>query len=133
MQAVLSFLLIFFGTFLFAQSPAVQNEEALTPAHYKPGTAELTKEFMRALDYAVDQNYHINGRFIFTFQIGKEGVAKIIDVQPKVQNTQALLDDLNYVLKKSHKRWQPAVRNGVRESSLYKFEIHFNTDTYDHD
>ncbi|MFC4413777.1 hypothetical protein [Kaistella carnis] len=44
-----------------------------------------------------------------------------------------LLDDLNYVLRKTNKNWEPAEKNNKKLSSIYQYEITFNTEVYDHD
>ena len=102
-------------------------------AYYKLGQKKLQKDFNRALSYAVDQNYNVNGVLTFAIYINDTGLAKIIDVKPKVKNHQLLLNDLNYVLRKTHKNWEAAVKNNQKVSSIYYYEITFNTEVYDHD
>ena len=60
-------------------------------AYYKLGQKKLQKDFNRALSYAVDQNYNVNGVLTFAIYINDTGLAKIIDVKPKVKNHQLLL------------------------------------------
>ncbi|MGA9213367.1 hypothetical protein [Kaistella sp.] len=102
-------------------------------AHYKLGEKKLQKDFNRALSFAVDQNYAINGTMTFAIYINDTGLAKIIDIQPKVKNYELLLDDLNYVLRKKHKNWEPAQKNNKPVNSVFYYQINFNTEVYDHD
>lgn len=131
------FLIIFtlVGTFLYSQKNAADSnpKELDKEAFYKPGEKKLQKDFNRALSYAIDQNYSVNGVLTFAIYINDTGLAKIIDVKPKVKNHQLLLNDLNYVLKKSHKNWEPAQKNSKPINSIYYYQITFNTEVYDHD
>ncbi len=43
------------------------------------------------------------------------------------------MDDLNYVLKKPHKNWEPAYKQGKPAQSFVIYKINFNTEVYDHD
>jgi hypothetical protein len=60
-------------------------------------------------------------------------VAKIVDVKPKVKNYDLFLTDINYVLRKTNKKWIPAQKDNKPVSSNYTFIINFNTEVYDHD
>ncbi|MBN9311561.1 MAG: hypothetical protein BGO40_04305 [Chryseobacterium sp. 39-10] len=101
--------------------------------YYKEGNKKLNEEFQRAIDYAVDQNYVVYGKMTFTIFINDKGIAKIIDVTPKVKNQKMLIDDLNYVLKKSNKKWVSATKETKPVQSFYHLTINFNTEVYDHD
>ena len=101
--------------------------------YYKEGNKKLNEEFQRAIDYAVDQNYVVYGKMTFTIFINDKGIAKIIDVTPKVKNQKMLIDDLNYVLKKSNKKWVSATKETKPVQSFYNLTINFNTEVYDHD
>lgn len=135
MTRSLFFLCSFLGLFLYSQEIPTEfpSENADKKAYYKPGEKKLQKDFNRALSFAVDENYIVNGVMTFAIYIDDTGLAKIIDVKPKVKNHQLLIKDLNYVLKKSHKNWQPAEKNNKKVSSIYYYEITFNTEVYDHD
>lgn len=135
MRKSLFILLAFFSLTISAQQ---QKSDSLSKnydknAFYKPGETKLHREFYRALSYAVDQNYLILGEMTFALYIDDTGLAKIIDINPKVKNYQPLMDDLNYVLKKTHKNWEPAQKNNIKVSSIYYYKIAFNTEVYDHD
>lgn len=135
MTKSLFILFSFLGLFLYSQEnptePSPDNTDK--KAYYKPGEKKLQKDFNRALSFAVDQNYVVNGVMTFAIYIDDTGLAKIIDVKPKVKNHQLLIKDLNYVLKKSHKNWEAAEKNSKKVSSIYYYEITFNTEVYDHD
>ncbi len=135
MKFFLSIVLSFFGLMLYAQENSLEpNSKDLDKvAFYKPGETKLHKDFQRALSYAVDQNYVVNGTMTFAIYINDTGLAKIIDVKPKVKNHQLLLDDLNYVLRKPHKNWEAAQKSNKPVSSIYYYQITFNTEVYDHD
>ena len=131
-----NFLFLFLMTAVFhysqlAEKPSSENGDK--SAYYKPGEAKLYREFERALSYAVDQNYYVHGLMTFSIFIDENGKAKIIDVEPKVKNHKLLMDDLNYVLKKSHKNWEPAQKDSKPVQSFCIFKIDFNTEVYDHD
>ena len=64
-------------------------------------------------------------------------LAKLIKDFPKkvvkFKNDQLLLDDLNYVLRKTHKNWEAALKDNKPVNSVYYYKINFTTDVYDHD
>ena len=131
-------LLIIFSlvaSFLYSQENAENSnpKEWDKEAFYKPGEKKLHNDFNRALSFAVDQDYVINGEMTFAIYVNDTGLAKIIDVKPKVKNHQLLLNDLNYVLRKSHKNWIAAQKNSKPVNSIYYYKISFNTEVYDHD
>lgn len=120
--------MIVFEIFVFAQQKNWEKDP-----YYKDGEAVLHKEFNRALNYAVDQNYNIVGQIKFTLFIDDKGIAKIVDISPKVKNSEALIEDLNYVLRKSNKKWEAARNQNQPVKSFYIYQITFNTEVYDHD
>ena len=127
--------LLLFATSLFA---AQQNSDTIPKgwekdAFYKLGKEKLDKDFKRAISYTVAENYIINGVVTFALYINENGLAKIIDMKPKFKNDQLLLDDLNYVLRKTHKNWQPAQKENKAVNSIYYYKIDFTTEVYDHD
>lgn len=111
------------------QSPAGWDKNPV----YKPGKKELDKAIKRALIYTVAENFVINGVVTFALYIDQSGSAKMIDIKPKFKNDQLLLDDLNYVLRKTHKNWEAAQKDGKPVNSVYYYKINFSTDVYDHD
>jgi hypothetical protein len=128
----LLFIWLFVGIFVFPQ----QNSESKNwdvNAFYKPGETLLKKEFNRALSYAVDQNFVVYGTLTFSIFVDSNGKAKIVDVIPKVKNYKLLLDDLNYVLRKSNKNWEAARKDSKPVQSLFYYQIRFNTEVYDED
>lgn len=130
------FIIFSFTAILYypQQNPTEQSPKDLDKnASYKLGKAKLDKDFKRALTYAVSENYVINGIVTFSLYINDAGLAKIVDMKPKVKNYQLLLDDLNYVLRKTHKNWEAAEKNNKKVSSIYHYGINFNTEVYDHD
>lgn len=135
MKLFLPIVFFFLSLMHYSQenSPESTSKNLDKTAYYKLGEKKLQKEFNRALSFAVDQNYNVNGVLTFAIYINDAGLAKIIDVKPKVKNHQLLLDDLNYVLRKTHKNWEAAVKNNQKVSSIYYYEITFNTEVYDHD
>ncbi|MCZ2083742.1 MAG: hypothetical protein LC112_05670 [Flavobacteriales bacterium] len=135
MKQLLIIIFSLVGIVLYSQeNPADSNPKDWDKeAFYKPGEKKLQKDFDRALSYSVDQNYSINGPMTFAIYINDTGLAKIVDVKPKVKNHQLLLNDLNYVLKKSHKNWEPAQKNNKPINSIFYYKITFNTEVYDHD
>lgn len=127
-KKLIAAFIIILGGLAFAQQKTWEKDP-----YYKDGEAVLHKEFNRALNYAVDQNYNIVGHIKFTLFIDDKGTAKIIDISPKVKNSEALIDDLNYVLKKSNKKWEAARNQDKPVKSFYIYQITFNTEIYDHD
>ncbi|UOE41272.1 hypothetical protein MTP09_01100 [Chryseobacterium suipulveris] len=69
----------------------------------------------------------------FTLFIDEKGIAKIVDVSPKVKNQQAMIDDLNYVLRRPNKNWEAARKDDQPVKSFYIYTVNFNTEVYDHD
>ena len=128
------FLLLFVGSLIDAQqNPNTIPKDWEKDAFYKLGKEKLDKDFKRALTYTVAENYVINGVVTFALYINENGLAKIIDMKPKFKNDQLLLDDLNYVLRKTHKNWQPAQKENKPVNSIYYYKIDFTTEVYDHD
>ena len=118
----------------YSQNSSEQRTKSFDrEASYKLGKEKLDKEFIRALTYTVSENYVINGVVTFSLYVNDTGFAKIVDIKPKFKNHQLLLDDLNYVLRKTNKNWEPAEKNNKKVSSIYQYEITFNTEVYDHD
>ena len=60
-------------------------------------------------------------------------MAKIIDVTPKVKNSELFVNDLNYILKKANKRWVAAQKGTEPVKSVYVYMVNFNTEVFDHD
>ena len=135
MKQTLLFLIFFATISHYGQmNPAESSPKELDKnASYKLGKAKLDKEFKRALTYTVAENYVINGIVTFSLHINDAGLAKIVDIKPKFKNHQLLLDDLNYVLRKTHKNWEAAEKDNKKVSSIYHYQINFNTEVYDHD
>ena len=135
MKKLLLIIFSFASLILYSQENSAEptSKDLDKSAYYKPGEKKLQKDFNRALSYAVDQNYAVNGVMTFAIYINDAGLAKIIDVKPKVKNYKLLLDDLNYVLRKTHKNWEAAQKNSKPVSSIYYYQITFNTEVYDHD
>lgn len=135
MNRLLLLIFTLAGLLLFSQKNATYpvSKEVDKMASYKLGKEKLDKEFKRALTYTVAENYVINGVVTFALYINQAGLAKIIDLQPKFKNDQLLLDDLNYVLRKTHKNWEAALKDNKPVNSVYYYKINFTTDVYDHD
>ena len=134
MKNAISFLLMLVGLLFSAQQiPNPVPKEWDKDAFYKLGKEKLHKDFKRALTYTVAENYVINGIVTFAIYVDEKGFAKIIDMKPKFKNDQLLLDDLNYVLRKTHKNWQAAQKANKPVKSIYYYKINFNTEVYDHD
>lgn len=134
MKNTFLFLLLFvaslFGT---QQKTTTIPKDWEKDAFYKLGKEKLGKDFKRAITYTVAENYVINGVVTFALYINENGLAKIIDMKPKFKNDQILLDDLNYVLRKTHKNWQPAQKENKAVNSIYYYKIDFTTEVYDYD
>ena len=134
MKNTFLFLLLFAASLFGAQqNPDTVSKEWEKDAFYKLGKEKLDKDFKRAITYTVAENYVINGVVTFALYINENGLAKIIDMKPKFKNDQILLDDLNYVLRKTHKNWQPAQKENKAVNSIYYYKIDFTTEVYDHD
>ena len=135
MKKLLYFLLYFTTIFHYAQETVIPTSEQNVDknAVYKSGQAKLDKEFKRALTYVVAENYVLNGVITFSIYVNDVGLTKIVDMKPTFKNQKLLLDDLNYVLRKSHKNWDPAQKNNKKVGSIYHYIIDFNTEVYDHD
>ena len=135
MKNILFLVVLFFGFYSFSQQKvdSLSPKPLTTPAFYKSGAEKFQKDFHRALSYAVDGNYVVYGTMTFTFLINEKGKAKIIDVKPRLKNSQKLVDDLNYLLKKSNKNWEAAEKDDMPIQSTFNYQIKFNTEVYDHD
>lgn len=134
MKNTFLFLLLFVASLFGAQQKTnTIPKDWEKDAFYKLGKEKLDKDFKRAITYTVAENYVINGVVTFALYINENGLAKIIDMKPKFKNDQLLLDDLNYVLRKTHKNWQPAQKENKAVNSIYYYKIDFTTEVYDHD
>lgn len=134
MKNTFLFLLLFMASLFGAQQKTnTIAKDWEKDAFYKLGKEKLDKDFKRAITYTVAENYVINGVVTFALYINENGLAKIIDMKPKFKNDQLLLDDLNYVLRKTHKNWQPAQKENKAVNSIYYYKIDFATEVFDHD
>ena len=127
MKKQLSAFLLFAFVTTFSQ---IKNWDV--DPYYKEGSDKYFAEFRRAITY-VHQDYTVFGKMTFSVFVDDKGVAKIVDVKPKVKNYDLFLTDINYVLRKKNKKWIAAQKDNKPVSSNYTFIINFNTEVYDHD
>ena len=135
MKNLIIICILFSSIFCFSQQKvdSISVNDLSKTASYKSGNEKFKKDLERAVDYAVDGNYVVYGTMTFTFLIDETGKAKIVDVKPRLKNSQKLIDDLNYLLKRSNKNWEPARKDGKAVPSHFNYQIKFNTEVYDHD
>lgn len=76
--------------------------------------------------------YAVNGLFTFNISIDETGKMKLLDVIPKVRNSEDFQKDMEFAMKRIKKKWKPATQNGIPVKSNYIVKINFTTDHADH-
>ncbi|MDN3690810.1 hypothetical protein QWZ06_00245 [Chryseobacterium tructae] len=71
---------------------------------------EVGKNVSAYLNYDL---YKVKGIFTVFFTIDTDGSTNVIDVEPKVANSERLIEDIKFGFKKVKQKWIPATRNGV--------------------
>ncbi len=98
------------------------------------GIENLQKEISNTLKYVIHSNYFVDGKITMVLQINEDGKYFVHSVYPKnLQNKDAFVSDMNYMLKRSKKRWQPATTNGKPVKSFFTYNINFSMMNYDED
>ncbi|MEN2436389.1 hypothetical protein AAH994_13315 [Weeksellaceae bacterium A-14] len=101
-------------------------------AQFPGGEEAFKKELFKNMNAYIDDNlYAVNGTFTFLFGIDKKGDIKDFGLLPKVQNSDMLYRDLNYVVRKLKEKWTPASCNGIPVDSKVRLKVNFSTENFD--
>lgn len=99
---------------------------------YPGGSDTYIKELKEKLQQNVNWNsYVVNGLFFVKLDITKDGVLSKLEAGPKVDKSEAFLNDLKEAAKKVNKTWTPAKCNGTPIDSKAILKIDFSSMTYD--
>ncbi|MCG2793838.1 MAG: hypothetical protein L6262_09880 [Weeksellaceae bacterium] len=99
---------------------------------YPGGSEAYIKDLKEKLMENVNwKTYVINGLFFVKMDITKEGVLSKLEAGPKVENSEAFLEDLKDAVKKVNKTWTPAKCNGDPIPSKAIVKIDFSSMAYD--
>ena len=130
MKKILFFISLIFGIFVYTQD--VTNNIYNRP-EFPGGENAFREEFMRMVHGYVDVRvYAVNGLFTFNISIDETGKMKLLDVIPKVRNSEDFQKDMEFAMKRIKKKWKPAIQNGIPIKSKYILKINFTTDHADH-
>lgn len=107
---------------------AIKSCNDFKPASFDGGAAaykEILKKYMYT--YLNSDFYTLNGEFTFTLSIDATG--KVIDIvgEPKVLNSEIFFDDMQYVVRRIKKNWNPALCNGQPVKSEMKLKMSFSS------
>lgn len=134
MKKILFLILTFIGVSAFSQNSLQIPKTWDVDAVFDGGEASLQKEISKALKYVVTSNYFVDGKISLVLQINEDGKYFVNSVYPvNLKNKQAFKDDMNYVIKRFKKKFQPATFQGKPVKSLFIYEINFSTMSYDED
>ncbi|WP_434980255.1 hypothetical protein [Daejeonia sp. YH14] len=101
-------------------------------AQFPGGEEAFKKKLFKNMNAYIDDNlYAVNGTFTFLFGIDKKGDIKDFGLLPKVQNSDMLYRDLNYVVRKLKEKWTPASCNGIPVDSKVRLKVNFSTENFD--
>ena len=89
---------------------------------------ELLGKMKRYLDA---DTYAVNGAFYLTLSIDKEGLVKMKQLSPKVENSEILGKDLEFAVKKMKLKLQPALCNGKPVESSVRLRMDFSEMVFD--
>ena len=97
-------------------------------ASFDSGIASY-KEYLKngMYKYLNSEFYTLNGEFVFTLSIDKNG--KVVDLEgtPKVENSKVFFDDMQYIVRRIKTNWKPATCAGDAVDSKMKIRINFNS------
>lgn len=110
--------LLLFSTFLFAQTKTWDKDP-----QYQYGNERYVKDFQKAFDIVVSGNYVVYGAIKFSISIDDKGSAKVISMVPKLKNSEQIINDLNYVLRKKNKNWTAAKSGNDEVSSFFLVSV----------
>lgn len=109
-----------------------ENYDITQTAHralYPGGIDEFRKEVIRNIGGYIDyDSYKPRGKFVLLFNIDENGKMDNIDIEPKVQNSERLFEDIKFGLKRIKGKWEPAKINGIPILSKYRFPLNFYVD-----
>lgn len=84
------------------------------PSFPPNGMLSFREEVKKNVDSSVDYDfYKVNGIFTVFFTIDTDGSTNVIDVEPKVPNSEGLIENIKYGFKKVKQKWIPATKKGV--------------------
>jgi hypothetical protein len=83
---------------------------------------DILKNLNGHLDFEL---YKVSGRFTVFFTIETDGSTKVSDIEPKVANSEGLLEDMKFAFKQIKQKWQPATVNGVPVQTNSRVSINF--------
>jgi hypothetical protein len=134
MKKFLFLVVTFIGLSAFSQNSLQIQKTWDVDAVFDGGKESLQKEINKALEYVIQSNYVVEGKVTLVLQINEDGKYFLNSVYPaNLKNKQAFKDDMNYVIKRFKKKWQPATFHGKPVKSLFIYKINFSTMSYDED
>ncbi|WP_147366785.1 hypothetical protein [Epilithonimonas arachidiradicis] len=101
-----------------------------------PGGVNAFREDFRKMAYAyLDYDTYLpKGRFVLSFDVNINGKLDNFSLEPKVENYEILLKDLEFCAQRIKNKWSPAKQNGIAVKTRFNMPINFGgVETYDHD
>ncbi|MDV7696508.1 hypothetical protein N6B72_06195 [Chryseobacterium soli] len=99
----------------------------ITRASFPPnGIISFRQEIRKNLFAYIDhESYNPIGQFMVSFTIEKDGSTKVTDIEPKVKNSEQLMEDIKFAFKKIKQKWVPAKRNGIPVETNRRVGLNF--------
>lgn len=135
MKKTILILLLTLGVMGYSQESKASKENisASQNAEFPGGDDAFAKEFLQMIHSYIDMGkYAVNGKFVFVFDVDKNGKVENLDVLPKVKNSEMFIDDMKFAIKKVKKKWKPAIQDGQPVISKKIIKINFTSDHFDH-
>ena len=115
-------------------STTESEKYALTmQAEFPGGDKAFQAEFMKMVHAYIDIGiYAVNGKFTFIINISDKGKTELLQIFPKVKNSEEFFSDMAFAIKRIKKKWKPALKDGKPVNSRYIATIDFTSDYADH-
>lgn len=85
----------------------------------------------KVLNVADNGRYAVNGPFVFTFDVDKNGKMQNFEMKPMVSNAKFLYKDLKEAFYRLKQEWKPATCDGQTVDSKIRLKVNFRTDSFD--
>ncbi|ASE63128.1 hypothetical protein CRN76_17285 [Chryseobacterium indologenes] len=90
------------------------------------GVLSFSDEVRKNVEGYVDFDaYKINGKFTVFFTVETDGSTKVRDIEPKVANSEQLMEEIRFAFKKVKQKWIPATKNGIPVQTNLRIVLNF--------
>ncbi|MEH7887530.1 hypothetical protein [Elizabethkingia meningoseptica] len=95
---------------------------------YEGGEDAFRRELSFLMNQYLGDMYHPVGVFKLSFLVDEKGKMSEFEINPRVENTEAFLKDINSVTRKMRNKWKPGEYKGVPIRSRHNIKINFLKD-----